>query len=154
VLWTISTDTALTPLKTHMRIFFQGTIVVLCCVLLWFEVQARASSLRVLELPYAGVQIKRAEAGRSQRERGWLACPDHACPRSHDHDQVCTIFCAHLDATALGALLNVLVFCVKQLVHTVVYKRQLLIINTIPRISFDVKMYHERMAADRESATL
>jgi hypothetical protein len=67
--------------------------------------------------------------------------------------QVCTIICARLDATALGAMLNVLVFFIKQLVHTIVYQRQLLIINTVPRISFDVRLQQSAQAAEEASAS-
>ncbi len=53
---------------------------------------------------------------------------------------MCLIFCARLDATAMGALLNVVAFAIKQLVHTIVYRGQLMVINTTPRIGFAAKL--------------
>ncbi len=50
-------------------------------------------------------------------------------------------------------MLNVLVFFIKQLVHTIVYQRQLLIINTVPRISFDVRLHRAALAADEANAS-
>ncbi len=50
-------------------------------------------------------------------------------------------------------MLNVLVFFIKQLVHTIVYQRQLLIINTVPRISFDVRLQQSAQAAEEASAS-
>ncbi len=66
--------------------------------------------------------------------------------------EVCTIFCARLDATALGALLNVLVFGLKQLISTIVYRGQLLVINTQPQISFSVEMDLSTMHANSPNA--
>ncbi len=54
--------------------------------------------------------------------------------------QICTIFCARLDATALGALLNVIVFGLKQLIHTIFYRGQLMVVSAAPRISFAAKL--------------
>ncbi len=50
-------------------------------------------------------------------------------------------------ATALAALINVLVFGVKQLLNTIIYRRQLLIIKTKPRISYSVKLAEAPAAA-------
>ncbi len=68
-----------------------------------------------------------------------LSCADRALA-----GQVCTIFCARLDGTALGALLNVLVFGVKQLVQTVVYRGQLLVVTAKPAVSFSLRDERER----------
>jgi hypothetical protein len=48
--------------------------------------------------------------------------------------------CSRLDSTALGALLNVVVFGIKHLLSTAVYRGQLLIVNARPRITFTLRL--------------
>jgi hypothetical protein len=66
-----------------------------------------------------------------------------SAPRAHAHTrrrQICTIICARLDSTALGALLNVVLFSIRLLIQTVLYRGQLLVVSTKPKISFRLKL--------------
>jgi hypothetical protein len=79
-------------------------------------------------------QEVRARAGM----HAWRALPTaHPCPMPA---QVCTFICARLDSSALGALLNVVVFGIKHLLSTAVYRGQLLIVNARPRITFSLRL--------------
>jgi hypothetical protein len=148
VLWTLSSDAALTPLRPWARIALLSVVVFLVVCLVWFEVRcalklelARRELVQVSKSEqYASTAASEQEVHRFNCERCYNE-PDVLCA------QICTFICARLDSSALSPLINVLVFCLKQLVHTVMYHRQLLIISAVPRISFNIKGRNHSVAA-------
>jgi hypothetical protein len=154
---TMMTDTASTPLPAATKIAIQAIIVVTAVLLFWIEVRRQACLGSVWWLARsrrrrAHAQIHKTENmsrfSESEQEVSRAACAallakraGHSDPtQSRDRPQVCTIICARLDASALGGLLNVLVFAIKQLVNTALYRQQLVVVKTRPQIQYSVRL--------------
>jgi hypothetical protein len=156
------TDAAATPLPPLVRTAYQCTIAIVAIFMFWIEVRGVLRTRLCCHGPryssQARVQIDKtqkipATASSEQEVRPcWLStkralrlgAPESGPPAP---PQVCNIICARLDTSALGALLNVLVFFIKQVVNTAVYRHQLAVIKTRPLIQYDARLDRDELPA-------